>query len=201
MSDKNEVYSRMVEISELLLWKMMIKNSRMYLRITAIEFYLFYPILHPDPYVHKNFRQRESATFYIHDNGTRAPNYSGIDITCGCFEKEIFGGVLIREIEKVDGSSLALKKIIRDNQIFNRKDRWTDIEKRKLIQADGRSILNEEFEVCSLHPKDFPGPIELWAGPRLLGKQIKDSFYHEAPYRFALWQTKKQKRKMKLIKG
>src|SRR5450631_4379496 len=61
-------------------------------RITALELYLFTSQTEAwrDPFTHREDEQRNTGTWYVHDNGSRSPNYSGIDITAGSKEGGIY---------------------------------------------------------------------------------------------------------------
>ena len=65
-------------------------NNKQY-RFTEIEIYYHHPEHHPDPYVHKNDKQATTGKWYF--------NGFGLDITFGNKDKNIFGGILIREIK------------------------------------------------------------------------------------------------------
>lgn len=62
-------------------------------RLTEIEFYLFHPDKHPDPFVHCNERQKTSMQWYFHESGY------GVDLTFGC--DEYYGGILIRGLRNI----------------------------------------------------------------------------------------------------
>lgn len=66
-------------------------------QITAIELYLFTESeMWRDVYTHQNPVQLESGTWYVHQRETdapnwRAPNWSGLDITCGSRPSTFWG--------------------------------------------------------------------------------------------------------------
>jgi hypothetical protein len=183
-------------------------------QITALELYLFTNSeIWRDPYIHKNDEQRESGTWYVHQRGIlkpnfRAPNWSGIDITCGSRTKDIYGGLLIRQISKKKGSATAMKAIVRGEfEPRINKDKWTpsesktiknEIHKRK-IDSDPPSL---RLEPCTTKDES------LWIGPRIgLRKRDTDHknpegvSFGNAPLRIATWQTTDNKSAMKKLEA
>ncbi len=136
-------------------------------RITAVELYLFIPHHFEDPFTHRFDEQLKADTFYLHYDGKRAPNYSGIDITCGNCELGIYGGIQIRELDFRDGSATSLKTIVRGEQGRKRLKmgsdewrqslKWTDAEKERL-QLIHRSHIFEGAVKLVPH-KTTPSPI------------------------------------------
>src|SRR5438128_1813655 len=81
--------------------------------ITALELYLAAAMIYDDGQItHRTPLQLTTGKFYVHGNGRRSPQYSGIDITCGDARKNIFGGLLIRGLDFEDGPAKAAVKII-----------------------------------------------------------------------------------------
>lgn len=79
-------------------------------RIIELEVYYHDKDNHPDPYVHCSSEQLFAGNWYF--------NGAGLDITFGDYEKEIYGGILIRGIMKfgenpryISGPSNVLKEI------------------------------------------------------------------------------------------
>lgn len=72
-------------------------------RFTEIEFYYFQDE-HPDPFTHRDPLQLECGRWYFHrTRGVyRGGSFKGIDLTFGT--EKAHGGILIRGIEKPDGS-------------------------------------------------------------------------------------------------
>jgi hypothetical protein len=72
-------------------------------RFTEVEFYDCGPG-HPDPFTHKDPLQRERGRWYFHrTRGVyRGGSFKGFDLTFG--EGQAFGGVLIRGLERPDGT-------------------------------------------------------------------------------------------------
>lgn len=72
-------------------------------RIVELEMYKQSPD-HPDPYVHSSPIQRMFGKLYFHTfrGSFREGTYRGMDITFG--NEEISGGILVRSIEKSDGT-------------------------------------------------------------------------------------------------
>lgn len=62
-------------------------------RIIELEFYLFHPEHHPDPFVHCHEKQKTTMQWYFHESGL------GLDLTFGT--NEFYGGILIRGIQDI----------------------------------------------------------------------------------------------------
>lgn len=107
------------KIANILMNKLCIVGGRTKYRVTEIEFYYqdknirkFY-----DPYTHCYPEQLENGTWYF--------NLMGLDITFGNKSKNIFGGILIRNIRSinenpnyyVDGVSKSLRELFRGIEI------------------------------------------------------------------------------------
>ncbi len=75
-------------------------------RTTALELYLFTETSNVwrDPNTHRNPEQAYSGTWYVH---RRPMNRSGLDITAGNIRHGLYVGLLIREIDLIDGGPVA----------------------------------------------------------------------------------------------
>ncbi len=115
--------------------------------LSELEFYI-YSDQHPDPYVHKNDRQKKIGKFYVHPQDG---NYGGIDFTIGDTEKYIFGGVLIRGLKRecdkkfISGPNLVKKEIY---NILNIENKETEKKYEQL-----QNISDEQIKVVS-HKND-----------------------------------------------
>src|SRR5262245_59625314 len=78
--------------------------------VTALELYLWTGGKWCDPCTDKKPGQLKHGTWYVHQG--RNPNHGRIDIAAGD-KREIYAGLLIRELDHRDGSAIALQKIIR----------------------------------------------------------------------------------------
>jgi hypothetical protein len=171
-------------------------------QITALELYLFTEQsgVWRDPFTHGRSEQLNSGTWYVHDDGSRSPNYSGIDITAGSRHRGIYAGLLIRELDEHDGSARALQTIIRGKYVSKRKGNvWTSHEKGTILTIHGGSILTSPLRLV---PRLAARPSEaLWCGPRwgLNPKNADGKVFANAPLRLATWQTKKHKEKMRRV--
>ena len=94
------------------------------MHITSLELYL-HSNAWPDPNCDCNPEQRQSGTWYVKRNGYNA-NRSRIDITCGNVSEGLFGGMLIRALDGVDGSGKAIKQIMRG--VPDTPLKWNDQE-------------------------------------------------------------------------
>jgi hypothetical protein len=163
-------------------------------RVTALELYLSMNIW-PDPYTHGAPEQRRSGTWYVHDDGRRAPIYSGVDITCGSDVHDVFGGVLIRELCKE--RRWIFQRIVRGDRInISRKGNvWTDQERdtvkcihgKRVDASNGllRLVESEERDECL-----YVGPrIGLRAKPNSPSENPEGVPFRSACLRVATWQT------------
>jgi hypothetical protein len=166
-------------------------------QITAIELYLFTESeMWRDVYTHQNPVQLESGTWYVHQRGThapnwRAPNWSGLDITCGS-RPSTFGGLLVRQLCKKKGSATATKAILRGGfypRIYS--DRWSSQEKAIIENIHGKGIYaGSDLTLVSCPKRTEP----IWIGPRIgLRKRDPDPTnpegisFRNAPLRVATW--------------
>jgi hypothetical protein len=167
-------------------------------QINALELYFYHSKFWPDETTHfKRFdakQQLEWGTWYVHRDGKPAPNWSGIDITAGCKEKEkeIAVGLLIAAIGERRGSATALKTIVRAGKDYipRRKDKWSDQEKL-IIQ----SIDKKRIDVGALKLESIPETrqIPLWIGPRKISEKqrakIKEPIIRDSCLRIATFTT------------
>jgi hypothetical protein len=169
-------------------------------QITALELYLFTAKseVWRDAFTHQQDEQLNSGSWYVHDNGSRPPNYSGIDITAGSKRSGIYAGLLVRELDQEDGSAKVLQTIIRGKYSFMRKGNvWSSDEKNVLSSIHRSAVLSSPLRLV---PRPSPRQNEtLWLGPRwgLNSKKPDDESFVKAPLRIATWQTKKHKEKMR----
>jgi len=170
-------------------------------QITALELYLKLndqPDLWRDPTAHEDPEQLKRGTWYVHDydpdSGGRAPGYCGIDISAGCESSNIYAGLLIREIECVDGSAKALQTILRGTF---RRDRWSDDEKRRLQQIHGKTIDSGPLRLVA---RAAPIQGALWIGPRIFkAKKKPEPEFRDCCLRAATWKTKVNNTNMKPV--
>jgi hypothetical protein len=162
-------------------------------QITALELYL-YTDKWRDPTTHGLDEQLNSGTWYVHDNGTRAPNYSGIDITCGSRRVGIHAGLLVRELARSDGSARAFHTIVRGNYSFRRRDTWSPEEKIKIGAIHQTGVFSGPLRLERCPSRQG----SLWIGPRKLPRKVPDEF-RNACLRVATWRTKLHRSKMKEI--
>ncbi len=160
--------------------------------ITALELYLWTGKNWCDPCTDQKKGQNSHGTWYV--NRGRNPNHGRIDIAAGN-GREIYAGLLIRELDKKDGSSIALQKIIR-GQFGKRNDhdRWTAAELQMIASIDGTSVTEGPLKLSRCKPKNA----DIWVGPRVFPtKSPEKKEYLKHPLRVATWQTEKLKTFMK----
>ncbi len=87
-------------------------------RLTEVEFYYFDEVRHQDFFSHRDPLQRHLGKWYFlrHHGGYRAGTFKGLDLTFG--QQGAFGGILIRGLEREDGSlidgpSLCVDELLR----------------------------------------------------------------------------------------
>jgi hypothetical protein len=187
---RDKILNQFHEVSQKLLCEYALAAFDHIFRITAVELYLWIPGRFEDPFTHKNLRQRECGTFYAHGNGRRAPNYSGIDLTCGNNALGHYGGILIRQLEHQGGSGTAMKAIIRGTSGFTKTSRqdsklkslrtWSDSEKTRLKLVDGCDAFEGPVRLV---PKAQPDKLSLCFRKRFGLKLNKDpnSKFRELP--------------------
>ena len=185
----DEIRERFVEIARLIMCSHELVCGDRRWQITALELYLSTASdVWRDPYTHRNPEQLESGTWYVHADGNRAPNYSGIDITCGS-KDGTHGGLLIRELSKEQ--RWVFQRIVRGNHpSFPRKgNKWSDEEKR-LIKTGihRRRIDSDALKIVQTSERKEA----LWIGPRIgLNSKPGSEPFRLAPLRVATWRTAK----------
>ncbi len=91
-ADENSNFEEIFKIhAQMLMSQYGLTNGTDTFLLKEIEYYFYDEVKHPDPYVHKNEKQKVAGEYYYH--------YSGLDITFG--KDEFYGGILIRGVEKI----------------------------------------------------------------------------------------------------
>jgi hypothetical protein len=151
-----------------------------------------------DPFAHQSDEQQNSGSWYVHDDGRRAPSYSGIDITAGSRSLGIYAGLLIRELDRNDGSARALQTIVRGEFSSERKGNvWSSAEKSAISSIHQSSVFSGPLKLVR---RAEPREGELWIGPRWGLNSKTHMKFVECPLRIATWQTEKHKTKMRQYK-
>lgn len=154
-------------------------------QITALELYLFHPVLWRDDSTHgKRFEschQLRSGTWYVHKEGGLPPRRLGIDITAGS-PPHIHCGLLIAAIGEWDGSGRAVKSIIRGRPDNGDWD-YTS-EEMKLLKhgIHGSNVLDGPLRLV---PTASPRPDRLFHGPRKGLRASLDNRFRSAFLRIA----------------
>ena len=106
------------------------------MHITSLELYLHCGAW-PDPNTDKNSEQQNFGTWYVRRRGRNA-NTSRVDITAGSKADNIYRGLLVRGIDRNEGSGRAVKRILRGK----RKSAllWLQEEIEALDQIHGSQI-------------------------------------------------------------
>jgi hypothetical protein len=172
-------------------------------QITALELYLCTGAssdVWRDPYTHTNPVQLEYGKWYVHDDGGRAPHYSGIDIACGSREHGIYAGMLIRELDHEQ--RWVFQRIVRGADIIKCRqgNRWRDHENTIIQNFHAKRLDESPLRLVEIEENDGL----LYLGPRIGLKKERDAqnleqiSYRDAPLRIAAWQTAHLKTKMNL---
>ncbi len=178
------------------------KKKEIIYRITEIEFYYNDECdknKHPDPYSHRDYRQRLNEQWYFHRKGR-----GGLDITFGKGEKyKIYGGILIRAIEKFDdpneyieGPFKVVEKIF---EVINSKEDKNILKKR----IKGKCIFNTN-NILHLAKNDLysQNEIAVYNAPRVGLYPDKDKPDWEKfimkNYRYLKYKEKGEKRNKEL---
>lgn len=171
-------------------------------KITALELYLklsdgqdiwddpIYPFWR-DPTCHGAHEQLQSGRWYIHQRGQnwRAPGYCGIDITAGSEINKTHAGLLIRELNRNDGSAKAFHTIMRGESKF-RRDGWNGAERDLIKRINGKCVFAGPLRLSRRQTREQKA---LWIGPRIFSSKTKPSApYADCCLRVATWETKKR---------
>lgn len=135
-------------------------------RFVELEAYVHGPG-HEDPYTHGDEGQRSSGVWYFHRKGGtyKAGSFKGMDLACGCGEKGVLGGLLVRSVcdcatgEFTEGPSLVVDRILK----LNGKASIADL-------ANGRPAAElpaAGLAELRLEPAAEPRSDKIWTGPRV----------------------------------
>lgn len=198
-----DLYQRFHELARSIMCSHKLVSGNYEWRITSLELYLSGLNFWADPYIHANQAQLDAATWYVHDDGYRAPTYSGIDITCGSKNRNLYGGLLVREL---DGEHRwVFQRIVRGNSHpFERKgNTWTCEEKRKVLAEIHSQSIDTETSLLRLAPSETID-VPLYSGPRIgLRRRIDNPLaerFRTAPLRIATSPTNHSKTAMKPLR-
>jgi hypothetical protein len=197
-----DVYRRFHELARSIMCSHKLVCGDYEWRITSLELYLNGLDFWSDPYTHDKPAQLDAGTWYVHDDGRRAPTYSGVDITCGSKELGVHGGLLIREI---DGEQRwVFQRIVRGNgHPFERKgNKWKPEEATRIVGSIHNQPIDAEtslLRLVSCEPINSP----LYSGPRI-GLQTKAENpiaqrFRTEPLRIATWLTKHNQTAMRRL--
>lgn len=162
-----QITRRFVEVARLVMCshELVCSDQERRWRITALELYLHSGHasgVWQDAYTHCESAQLESGTWYVHDNGARAPFYSGIDITCG--SSGWYGGLLIRELD--NEHRWVFQRIVRGANVNRERTNNTwSVDEKRIIQ---QSIHGSQIGSGLLRLVETPSRNEqLFIGPRI----------------------------------
>ena len=200
LENEDEIIERLICVGEQLFYHFRICAHKKLFRITAVELYLKQHPHLDDPTAHGHEEQMSHGDFYVHRyQNFRAPFRCGLDITCGSKKRKIYGGLLIRELDKIDGPSKALITLVDGHYNPKRSKKWSASEKMKLKKIKGASIFdkkNKIFLVAS--PASQQEVKEIFIGPRILtaNQLVKHKSIAEKSFRAACWRTRRHPKQM-----
>lgn len=119
-SNRHEIEKLFKEAADELLLRSKLTSKLFSYTILEIEFY-FRSKWHDDPYAHckktsksENVkRQFQFGLWYFHrfkPNEEYKTRRKGLDLTFGCIEKEVSGGILIRKLKRIAGNDTPIEK-------------------------------------------------------------------------------------------
>lgn len=123
-------------------------------QLTEIEFYYYDAKKHPDLYVHKNEVQLDFANWYFHG--------SGLDITFGNKDEEIYAGILIRGIKNLStgiyssGPINTVRELMQNFKLVTKAQQMQLIEK----EIENKSQIIKSSRI-GLNPKRSPNYYDL----------------------------------------
>jgi len=184
-----DAQSQFNEMAQKLLHHTQLKAGENFYRLAEIEFYVFVQGHEnfEDPDTHKHPRQLLNGVWYLH---RKAPERTGLEITFGNSDKNIYGGILIRAIQNVDdekdytyGPAAVVKTLFESSGVTKNQ-----LESLPVNRNTWLSVVEK--------PNAFHD--EIFACPRHLEGNIKKKFT-DAPYRFFVLPQKKHVMKEKVI--
>lgn len=190
--DLDAILARFVPAARSIMLEHKLEYGDLKWSITALELYLWTGGKWCDPCTDRNPGQLRYGTWYI--NRGRNPNHGRIDITAGN-ERDMYAGILIRELDRKDGSSIALQKIIRGRfDKRNDHDCWTTTDCERIESIDGKGVMDGPLRLV----RNAQEHSDIWIGPRVFYTMDPDKkIYLKHPLRVATWQTEKSKTQMK----
>lgn len=179
------------EVADILLNKgKLIINGTEY-RLTEIEFYFNNKEKHNDTFAHCNAEQLNNGTWYFHP--------SGIDITFGSKENDIYGGILLRAITLASNTD---EKKNMENDVYG------PLKMRALLGSKLEDLRKFQGMMCTetedIFWIDDEAAFEeqtIYSVPRfgLNPKNDKDEKFINKPYRFIIYPMKEHKGKESII--
>lgn len=130
-----EIQNRFHTIAKVLMSNYDIELRHLYrerLRISSVELYLYKNSVWEDPtthYARYGIRdQLTSGCWYVHrykENGKfRPPRRRGIDITAGSNSHDVYAGLLIREVNEIDGPARAVNSMLFGSNLKSVRRNW-----------------------------------------------------------------------------
>lgn len=175
-------HTRLDELSEYILNKIILRIKDQRYRICEIEYYI-YGGEHLDAYTHQNKDQLEFGKFYFHKYKTgayRSGTYKGMDITLGDKDNKVYFGILIRSVYNLDsklfieGPCRTVNKLL---EHFGKPDVKAFMTGKQQLTIDNPN--NEVWLELANIPEE-----EVYKGPRI-GLSDKYPEFRTILYRYA----------------
>lgn len=166
-------------------------------RLVEIEFYYREKKEHDDLFVHGDSAQKTCGKWYFHRSGGtyKSGSFKGIDLTFA--EKDAFGGILIRGIEKPDGSIIDGPSLCVDYLLSKTASETVSCLDKKIFPCaiwDSKSLVFFE-ENKELNKRSFIATPRVGLTLKMREKAVGMQPFIMKKYRFisSLLQTKKGK--------
>ncbi|MGZ6311441.1 MAG: hypothetical protein ACXWOH_12470, partial [Bdellovibrionota bacterium] len=149
---------RFAQIAELILKRARVARGERRFRVSSLELYLHHHA-HKDPWTDCAQEQLTSGRWYVFVRGVR---YSRIDLTAGSKAAGIFASLLIRGIDGDDGSSKALRTLVRQDAspASAKPAAWSEEERKFLTVVQGASVW-ESAELRLIEGETLAGAVSL----------------------------------------
>jgi hypothetical protein len=184
VKDEKDIQARFIASAREIMCGYQLEYGQNAWDVTSLELYLRLdgePTLWSDLSTDEDNEQLNRETWYV--SKKRGPGFWRIDITAGDREQNIHAGLLIRQINRTSGPSMALHTIVRGH--YDRR-KWPDDEVERLNKdIHGASIFAGKLKLA---PRQVRLKSDLWIGPRI--GINKKHLHWDADLRVATWKDR-----------
>ena len=169
------ITSRFQELASTLMGNFCVVRETETFCMTSLELYLYTSLstLHQDPYTDRNPIQFSNGSWYVYLKGVK---WSRLDITLGSEAQKLYGSLLIRAIDGVDGSAKSLRTIVRSGATEVAPPwAWSEREKTFLNSIHNKNIWDSALRL-SEKPESSDARIKLL--PRVFTRPKGSPFDH-----------------------